>query len=802
MSGLTEPDSLLSEALSPVGEVLLSHLDLVRDLLARRMIQEHHMVTDPDLNYRVVSTLLQLLFLKTGQECRFVEPGTLAALERCDGIAKRMECVCSDAGLSPEIFFEKGSEDLRIIPPLSDMPLREIIQRLEISDFPSPLTRLPLEEFAAVMEYFLGSRMHVDEGYQVKRVGKSALLYTGTVDVPPQRIIEYIASLATGKITDGSMMSDTPSGRVLDPACGAGLFLLAAYRLLTQKKTRAHDYPDPTGTILREILCRSVVGTDIDPESVSAARFVLLLAFIEENRQFCRNNPTTDQVRKICACLAKNIRCGNSLIAPDYFTGKPVFPFNVDERRKVNPFDWKTAFPEIMDKGGFDAVIGAPPPYRPLVVKTREDYFQIHYNVYSESAGLYGYFIEKGLALLKPSGIMSVLVPGTFLRSQHARPLRRLLLTRQLGQIACTGRTRVLPGGEAMMYSLTLHNRPPEKPFIVSPVWNSSEFPKVIFFGKDDFMLDQRVFDDGGWKLNDTRIAKILKKVQEIGTPLDQYVMGKIDFGRHMIRNNPLVVDQATKSQLTKKAWWCRRFFIPLLRPANIRRYVPESPDRFVLVIRDNRDLRTCRALITNMEKMVRNKDRKSGVKECKENLNPVSDVITIPLSFEFEENRPKIIFSEYQQDPAFCFDVGGTYEISSTLLAINRNDLFLAGILNSSLGRFIITHTCPITERGYHTSPAALGKLPIYVIDFDNPDDKVRHDRMVALVTGMLDLHKHLSLAKTDQEKRLIQQEIDSTEKQIDSLVYGIYGLSVDEIAVVEGSALPINQRTKIPLQ
>ena len=57
----------------------------------------------------------------------------------------------------------------------------------------------------------------------------------------------------------------------------------------------------------------------------------------------------------------------------------------------------------------------------------------------------------------------------------------------------------------------------------------------------------------------------------------------------------------------------------------------------------------------------------------------------------------------------------------------------------------------------------------------------------MVALVTGMLDLHKHLSLAKTDQEKRLIQQEIDSTDKQIDSLVYGIYGLAVDEIAVVE---------------
>ena len=57
----------------------------------------------------------------------------------------------------------------------------------------------------------------------------------------------------------------------------------------------------------------------------------------------------------------------------------------------------------------------------------------------------------------------------------------------------------------------------------------------------------------------------------------------------------------------------------------------------------------------------------------------------------------------------------------------------------------------------------------------------------IVSLVTGMLELHKHLSHAKTDQEKRLVTQEIESTDRQIDSLVYGLYGLTADEIAVVE---------------
>jgi len=79
------------------------------------------------------------------------------------------------------------------------------------------------------------------------------------------------------------------------------------------------------------------------------------------------------------------------------------------------------------------------------------------------------------------------------------------------------------------------------------------------------------------------------------------------------------------------------------------------------------------------------------------------------------------------------------------------------------------------------------LSSMPVYTIDFDNPNDQARHDRMSALVTEMLELHKHLSQAKTDREKRLITQEIESTDRQIDSLVYGLYGLTADEIAVVE---------------
>ncbi|MEI8330968.1 MAG: hypothetical protein WCF90_04860, partial [Methanomicrobiales archaeon] len=77
----------------------------------------------------------------------------------------------------------------------------------------------------------------------------------------------------------------------------------------------------------------------------------------------------------------------------------------------------------------------------------------------------------------------------------------------------------------------------------------------------------------------------------------------------------------------------------------------------------------------------------------------------------------------------------------------------------------------------------------PIYTPDFDNPEDKARHDRMVTLVSEMLELHKHLDRAELDREKRIIQQEIGSIDRQIDSLVYGFYGLTMEEIAMVEES-------------
>ncbi len=89
---------------------------------------------------------------------------------------------------------------------------------------------------------------------------------------------------------------------------------------------------------------------------------------------------------------------------------------------------------------------------------------------------------------------------------------------------------------------------------------------------------------------------------------------------------------------------------------------------------------------------------------------------------------------------------------------------------------------------RVYGLNRRPMKPFPIRTINFDDPDDVARHDKMVKLVERMLKLHKDLPDAKTPGEETRIQRQIDATDREIDRLVYELYGLSEEEIGIVEG--------------
>jgi len=122
-----------------------------------------------------------------------------------------------------------------------------------------------------------------------------------------------------------------------------------------------------------------------------------------------------------------------------------------------------------------------------------------------------------------------------------------------------------------------------------------------------------------------------------------------------------------------------------------------------------------------------------------------------------------------------------------------NPNDLhslhYLQALLSSELLDFLLHGISSPFRGGYWSyGKRFIEQLPIRTIDFSDPADKGRHDGMVMLVGSMLSLNKQLAAANTDHEKTALQRQIDATDRQIDQLVYELYGLTDEEIRIVEG--------------
>jgi len=114
----------------------------------------------------------------------------------------------------------------------------------------------------------------------------------------------------------------------------------------------------------------------------------------------------------------------------------------------------------------------------------------------------------------------------------------------------------------------------------------------------------------------------------------------------------------------------------------------------------------------------------------------------------------------------------------------------YLLGLLNSKLITWWYRSMIPEKGRVFaEVKVVNLKKLPIRTIDFSDPEDVARHDQMVELVNRMLELNKKLAETKTGHEKTLLQRQAETTDRQIDRLVYELYDLTEEEIKIVEDS-------------
>jgi type I restriction-modification system DNA methylase subunit len=201
---------------------------------------------------------------------------------------------------------------------------------------------------------------------------------------------------------------------VVDPACGSGAFLNEALNYLIAE----HQYLDELETKLmgggfvfpnveNSILENNLFGVDINNESVEIAKLSLWLRTAQPNRKL--NN------------LSNNIKCGNSLIDDPEVAGDKAF-------------NWEKEFPQIFEKGGFDVVIGNPPyvnanELKKSLTELQYKYLKSNYITAKGTVDLYIYFFEKGIKLTKEEGILSYITPNRFLSASYGKALRELLIS-------------------------------------------------------------------------------------------------------------------------------------------------------------------------------------------------------------------------------------------------------------------------------------------------------------------------------------------------------------------------------------
>jgi hypothetical protein len=166
------------------------------------------------------------------------------------------------------------------------------------------------------------------------------------------------------------------------------------------------------------------------------------------------------------------------------------------------------------------------------------------------------------------------------------------------------------------------------------------------------------------------------------------------------------------------------------------------------------------------------------GIHRTRERRYFTADKLLCPNMFAL----PRFVFCSGEYYVNFSFNVVIATESNYSLK-------FVLGFLNSRAGA--LWFDCHAKKRGVNNDVgvAVMRAFPIPKVDSADSDSRSQHDRMVGLVETMLKLHKDLPKAKTPHEAEALQRQIAATDRQIDTLVYELYGLTEDEIRIVEGA-------------
>jgi len=756
-----------------VDDDILATIESWRNELARNIAMRNSRLSQRELNFAVQRIIDRIIFLRICEDRGIELYGRLLSLTNGPGIYRRLGEVFQDADakFNSGLFYfsaEKGRheppDEITLDLDVDDKILRDLLHGLYYPDSPYEFTVLSADILGQVYEQFLGKVIRLTEGHHAVVEDKPEVKKAGGVYYTPAYIVDYIVRQTVGKLSEGKTPKQIANLRVLDPACGSGSFLINAYQFLLDwhrdwyvankpeqwAKGRAQALVETTKgwklTIAarKRILLDNIYGVDIDPQAVEVTKLSLLLKVLEgESEQTIQPYLRLFHERAL-PDLGNNIKCGNSLIGPDFYQQKELPFLTDDERLRINVFDWDAEFPNIMKAGGFDAVIGNP-PYGMVAEINIKRYYENVFNTTEGRFDNYEIFIEKGICLCKKHGLLGLIVPSPLLSNLYTRKLRKWILENCLiNEIANIGFN--------VFADPTIHTCI----IVLSPGTSTKQIVRI----KKQVLTIKQLNEDYDYRLNQNRLGKnqnytfdifIDPKVSSLLNKLkcNSKELGNIYFIRQCIKTGN-DKDYVRSSDIILGIPWK-----PSLRGKSINRY--ETIDK-------NLYIKYGPWLARNWKNISFYETHKIAIRETGRRI-----IATLDL-----ENR---------------YFLSSLYAIYPKSKDERHSLKYILGILNSTVSTYFLKKIALDLTCGAFTKIRTnqLARFPIRLINFTDHSDINMHDFLVKQVDQILGLNKRIVQAKTPHEKESLQRQIAETDKQIDQLVYELYGLTEDEIKIVE---------------
>ncbi|WP_143438258.1 TaqI-like C-terminal specificity domain-containing protein [Hydrocoleum sp. CS-953] len=292
----------------------------------------------------------------------------------------------------------------------------------------------------------------------------------------------------------------------------------------------------------------------------------------------------------------------------------------------------------------------------------------------------------------------------------------------------------------------------------------------INIFNEESFEIEQKALKPEGWQLENNTVLQLLEKLKNTGTPLGEYVNGKFYYGIKTGFNQAFIVDRKTRDRLINKHPSSEEVLKPFLRGKDVKRWVVNNPDLWLIFTRRGIDINQYPAILNYLSQY---KERltpgiKGGRKAGSYQWYEIQDNIAYYKDFD----TPKILYQEIATYQAFSWDTSGAYSNNKTFLIPDSN-LFLLALLNSKLVWFFL---------GYITSKLqgdAFAMQTPYVSQIPIPKPTDTQD---ACVTEIVD--KILEIKRKNP-----QTDTTELEREIDEIVYQLYGLTEEEIRIIEES-------------